>query len=271
MATRKFVPWNLLLSSVLAGLVACAPFADTGSLPKGGRYPDACAQWAYPARRCDAIVARAAATAGVDRHAATSIELLPFDRMAGLEPGQVRLGGGQVALVGFTFADRPSVTQDVWCVGVERGLACNEAAEIDVFSGVDRDVTCAGEPPAGCATLPPMPDPDAVAAAKPFRLASLDVALDHEGPYEVRLGTATLPNGYLSERALDIPDRTPESFWIDAGIRLDVRPDITGRSPVGSVYRDPFDGPEPITIFLVFDVTQLDTPSVLQVRDVVVR
>jgi hypothetical protein len=173
MVSRRLVSGSLLVSCVLAGLVACAPFGDAGSLPKGGRYPDACAQWAYPARRCGAIVARAAATAGVDRHAATSIDLLPFDRMAGLEPGQVRLGGGQVALVGFTFADRPSVTQDVWCVGVAQGLACNEDAEIYVFSGVDRDVTCAGEPPTGCATLPPMPDPDAIAAAEPFRLASL--------------------------------------------------------------------------------------------------
>jgi hypothetical protein len=149
--------------------------------------------------------------------------------------------------------------------------ACNEAAEISVAVGIDHDVPCAGEPPAGCATLPPTPDPQAVAASKPFRQASLDVALDHEGRYEVRLGTATLPHGYLSELGLDIADHTPDTFWIDGGIRLDVRPDIAGRPTIGSIYRDPFVGEEPVTIFLVFEVTQLDSPSVLHVRDVVVR
>ncbi len=52
---------------------------------------------------------------------------------------------------------------------------------------------------------------------------------------------------------------------------MDVRSDIGGRPSVGSIYRDPFDGPEPVTIYLVFDVNHLEAPSVLQVRDVVVR
>jgi hypothetical protein len=264
MVTRRVVPGSLLVSCVLAGLFACAPFADLGTSPQGGLYPDACARWSYSPHRCRAIVARAIANAKVAEHDIRTVRLLPFDR-------QSALGRRQVALVRLELANGTNVDQDVRCVGVDMGLACNESAEIQVGAGVDRDVPCAGEPPTGCATLPPTPDPDGVAAAKPFRLTSLDVPLDHEGPYEVRLGTAMLPNGYLSERALDMPDRTPQTFWIDGGVRLDVRPDIAGRPPIGSVYRDPFDGPEAVTIFLVFDVTQLDALSVLHVRDVVVR
>ena len=52
---------------------------------------------------------------------------------------------------------------------------------------------------------------------------------------------------------------------------MDVRSDVEGRPFVGSIYRDPFDGPEPVTIYLVFEVNHLEGPSMLQVRDVVVR
>ena len=52
---------------------------------------------------------------------------------------------------------------------------------------------------------------------------------------------------------------------------LAVRPTLPGRPEIGSIYRDPFDGPEPVAIFLAFDVEDLDAPSVLQVRNIVVR
>jgi hypothetical protein len=244
-------------------LVACGPFGALGG-PHGGAYPGACAQWGYSDRRCEAIVDDAIDAAGLERPEIASIELLPFKRVQ-------TLGGGQVALIRFRLFDGSALEQSVSCVGVSFRPACNDAAEIQTNSGVDHDVPCAGEPPDGCATLPPTPDPDAVAAARPFRLDAIDVKLDHEGPYEVKLGQATLPNGYLSERSLTLADPQPEDYWIDDGVRLDVRPDVAGRPFVGSIYRDPFDGPEPVTIYLVFEVTQLDEPSVLQVRDVVVR
>jgi hypothetical protein len=242
---------------------ACASFPSLGG-PTGGPYPEACAQWSYSARRCDAIVDRAATEASVPDPEIRAVRLLPFER----GPGSV--GHGQVALVQFELVDGTTIDQGVWCVGVDMSRTCNESAEISVGGGVDHDVPCAGEPPEGCATLPPTPDPDAVAAAKPLRIDTLDVPLDHEGPYEVRLGTAMLPNGYLSELAIDIADRSPDTFWMESA-GLQVRPDIPGRPQVGSIYRDPFDGPEPVTVFLIFDLTSLDSPSVLQVRDIVVR
>jgi hypothetical protein len=224
----------------------------------------ACAGQDIPLRRCDAIVDDAMDRAGLQPAEVASVEFLPFERV-------MTLGGGQVALVRFRLVGGTTVDQDVQCVGVSFRPACNDVAEIIAQGGVDHDVPCMGEPPAGCATMPPTPGPDAVGAATPFRLASIDIPLDHRGTYEVRLGTATLPDGYLSERSFRLADPRPTSYWINAPVFMDVRSDIAGRPFVGSVYRDPFDGPEPVTIFLVFAVDHLEAPSVLQVRDIVVR
>lgn len=249
---------------LFAALAAGCDLIGFAARQGGGPYPEACAQWDYSARRCDAIVEQAIAGAEIDEADIVSIRLLPFEH-------QQNLGGGQVALVEFDLADGSSVRQEVFCVGVSSGRACNDVARLELGVGVDRDVPCTGEPPAGCATLPPEPDAAAIAAAQPFALTELDVSIDHTGDYLVRLGFATLPNGYLSERSFDIIDRQPDRYWIDGGVDLQVMPEIAGRPPIGSIYRDPFDGPEPVTIWLVFEVTDLDLPSTMQVRDIVVR
>ena len=248
----------------LVVLVAGCDLIGAVGEPLGGPYPEACAQWDYSARRCEAIVDRARRTAEIAEADIRAIQLLPFD----FNPG---LGGGQVALVRFERASGLTVDQGVSCVGVNMTPVCNEDARISIGAGLNHDVPCAGEPPAGCATLRPPPNSAAISAATPFSLGLLDVPLDHEGPYEIRLGTATLPDGYLSERSIRLVNDQPDSFWIGGGALLDVRSDIAGRPFVGSIYRDPFDGPEPVTIFLVFEVTDLDSPSVLHVRDIVVR
>jgi len=263
----NFLCWRVR-ASVLAFTVAVVVACDlAGALvePRGGPYPDACDQWGYSVRRCEAIVERAMREAGVDEDDVGSIALLPF------EP-ETNLGGQQVALVRLELLDGRLADQPVHCVGIARGPACNEDAEIGRHGiGIDRDIPCAGEPPAGCATLPPLPDADAVAAATPFELAALDIPIDHEGRYELKVGSATLPDGYLTERSFDLVESRPENFWIDDGVGLEVRPDVAGRPPIGSVYRDPFDGPEPVTIYVVFEVTDIDRPSLLEVRDIRVR
>ena len=252
------------MALLIAVLVAACDLIGFAGRQSGGPYPEACAQWDYSPRRCAAIVDQAMSRADIDEADVIAIHLLPFEH-------QQNLGGGQVALVQFDLANGSSVKQDVFCVGVSSGRACNDLARLELVVGVDRDVPCAGEPPAGCATQPPEPDAAAIAAAQPFTLSELDVSIDHTGDYLVRLGMATLPNGYLSERSFDIVDRQPDRYWIDGGVRLEIRPDIAGRPPIGNIYRDPFDGPEPVTIWLVFEVTDLDLPATMQVRDIVVR
>jgi hypothetical protein len=80
-----------------------------------------------------------------------------------------------------------------------------------------------------------------------------------------------LPDGVLSTLSGALGETDPDTFWIGEGIRIVARPVDPSRPPLHSVFRDPFDGVEPVKVFLVFDVTELKSPSVLQVRDLVVE
>jgi len=41
---------------------------------------------------------------------------------------------------------------------------------------------------------------------------------------------------------------------------------------IESIYRDPYDGPQPVNVYLVFDVVELDSPgAILEIRDLIVR
>jgi hypothetical protein len=102
-------------------------------------------------------------------------------------------------------------------------------------------------------------------------MPSLDIPLDHLGSYEVEVGEAGLPDGALTAISATLGEPSPESFWIAPRIEIQVRPTDPARPPIGSVYRDPFDGVELVKVFLVFDVTELKSPSILQVRDLVVE
>ena len=135
-------------------------------------------------------------------------------------------------------------------------------------SGIDHDVPCSGAPPDGCATLPPTAA-RSVQDASALEVEALDIPIDGEGRYEVEVGRATLPNGYLTERSMSLVDRSPTGFWADS-VRLEVHPDDPDRPPVGSIYREPFDGPEPVTVLVVVEVTEFEEPSTLQLRDIVV-
>jgi hypothetical protein len=102
-------------------------------------------------------------------------------------------------------------------------------------------------------------------------VASLDIPLDHLGLYEIEVGDAGLPDGVLSTRSGSLAEPRPETFWIADGIGIDVRPVDPSRPPVGWIYREGFDGVEPVKVFLVFTVSELTSPSVLKVRDLVVE
>lgn len=251
----------LAFVAVVAFLLSGCELVGLGE-PKGGAYPAACADLGFSARRCAAIVDWASHEAPITSTLVTRIEILTPPREA-----------RAVARVRFSFADGPSVTQDIWCRGVGSvdNLACNDKPELMLFAGIDHDVPCAGEPPAGCATLPPTPDHAAMTAANPLRIVALAVPLDHTGRYEVKVGRASLPNGYLSRREFEVADLSPTTFWITGGILLDVRSAVAGRPPVGSTYRDAFKGPEPVDVFLVFEVTETSPGAVLRVRELIVQ
>jgi hypothetical protein len=156
---------------------------------------------------------------------------------------------------------------------------CSPDAEITIQGGVSHDVPCGPTP---CdeqnpgATAPPRPRPAVVAASKPLVLRVFDVPIDHVGHYEVLVGEATLPDGLLSQRSGTLGDPRPTAYWIDQGVAIVVRP---GKACVGpdcpsieSIYHAPFHGPQPVHVYLVFDVVELDTSgSILEVRNLVVR
>ncbi len=235
--------------------------------PTGGRYPAACDSLGFSERRCAAIVERAKGENMIDPATVERIDILPPSR-----EGAISLGGQQIARVRFNVTGQPARVVDFWCTGVgsQGDLACADDPQVTISGGVDHDVTCTGEAPENCATPPPTPRPAVVAAAKPLRVATLDIPLDHVGPYEVTVGTAGLPDGVLSHRSATLADSRPTAFWIRDGIRLEVRPDLPGRPSVGSIYRDPFDGVEPVTVVLLFEVSETTPGAVLQVRDIVV-
>jgi len=261
--------WRALLLTVVVSLIgACRIFGVAG--PTGGPYPDACESLGFAERQCAAMVTRAKSQLGVYPPVdATAIDILPPPDRAG------NIAGYMISRVRFHLSNGTERTEEIWCIGVidVADLPCVKDPIIGVGTRhVDYDVPCTGggDPPSGCATLPPTPRPQSQALARPLHVAVLDIPLDHLGPYEVEAGEAGLPDGAFTMSSASVVDERPDTFWIrDA--RLAIEPVDPARPPVGSIYREPFDGVEPVKVFLVFDVTELKSVSVLQVRDIVVE
>ena len=107
--------------------------------------------------------------------------------------------------------------------------------------------------------------------ARPLRVPVLDIPLDHLGPYTVDVGEVGLPDGAFTTSSASVVDIRPGSFWIAAMPGSMIEPVDPTRPPVGNIYREPFDGVEPVRVILVFDVTEFSPGAVLQVRDIVVE
>jgi hypothetical protein len=256
----------LLVALAAIALSGCALAGLFG--PSGGPYPAACDSLGFAARQCASMVTRAEGQAGVKAADATAIDILPPT-----QDGITRIGGYMISRVRFHLPSGTERTEEIWCIGILGGgdEACNHDPTIGIGAGhVDRDVPCTGEPPSGCATLPPTPRPASQALAKPLRVPVLDIPLDHLGHYEIPVGEAGLPDGAFSGSAASVADARPTSFWIREA-RLVIVPVDPARPPIGSVYREPFDGVEPVRVSLVFEATEISPGAVLQVRDIVVE
>jgi hypothetical protein len=253
-----------LMAASICLLVACNVLGQ--AVPKGGPYPEACASLDFPAPQCEAIVAVAQANASITPETVTSIDILPPPPRGGV------WDHGMIARVRFHHSALPDQTVEVWCTGLtsEIAHACFPDAQIRIDGHIDHDTPC-GIDGKTCATLPPSPRPAVQAIARPLRVASLDIPLDHSGPYEVEVGEAGLPDGVLSTLSGSLAETDPETFWIAEGISIEARPVDPSRPPLHSVFREPFDGVEPVKVFLVFDVTELKSDSVLQVRNLIVE
>jgi hypothetical protein len=231
-----------------------------------------CETLSFSPSRCAAVIARARASAQptIAADEVVSAEVAPPPA-----PDVGSLGSFPLAEVRLALVDGGTAKVVVRCgLPGPSDRACNPDARIYIFGGVDHDVPCGteeGGPDNPCATLPPTARPGSVAAAQPLRVAAFDIPLGRTGRYEVLVGEAGLPDGVLNERSARLVDDTPTTFWIDDGVHIDVRPDEPSRPPIGSIYREPYDGVEPVHVWLVFDVVEVAPGAVLQVRDLVIR
>ena len=256
----------VLLAVTAITVTGCAIGGMLGA--SGGRYPGACADLRFSDRQCTAMVRRAEDTSGIRAEDVVGVDILP-PKSDGIQ----RLSGGMISRVRFHLGSGEVWTEEIWCIGVGRDSdrVCRDDAHIPLSVGIDHDIPCSGEGPEGCATLPPTPGAAVRALARPLHVPSIDIPIDHLGRYDIEVGAAGLPDGVLSQRAGTLADPRPTTFWIDEGVRLDVRPVDPSRPAVGRVYREPFDGVEPVKVFIVFDVTEFTPGAVLQVRDIVVE
>ena len=257
-------------SLVVVLVAASLALAGCGLVPQTEvAYPGGCVRLGFSELRCRAIVSRATEQAGLQPDDVANVSFHAD------VPDRIDEGRQVVAVVRLSLRGGGERVEEVSCfartIGKLDDPVCNPQAQIEVGAGIDHDVSCPGEPPAGCWTLPPEPRPASVAVARPLRVDRLDIPIERIGGHEIEVGDAGIPDGYLTERTLTLANPSPDDFWIDGGIRLEVRSVDRPDMPFGSRYREPFEGVERAKVFLVFQVSEASPGAVLEVRDIVVR
>jgi len=244
-----------------------------------GRGPDPTAQpcrQVYSERRCLAIEDAATAYSDATRDDIETVEIVPTPRPSD-DHILLSLGGAAPIDVRVVLHDG-TVIETTMCGGIASGPACADEPPAwesggDLIGSGYHDVPCAGEPPDGCPTPIPTIDAKLVAGAVPIRLPSQTVAIDHTGPYEVRLGSGSLPNGILTQATYEFADP-----WASDVTYRESTPRVVIRSlePDGQPFDDRYShgwrkGLERVEAVLVFDVKRFDPGATVEVRDVVVR
>jgi hypothetical protein len=243
-------------------------------------YPDGCLAYGLSSRRCDAVVRTAAGYAQIDASAADRIFLLADP---GCDPGQFnpkvilcKRSTGLAGLVRFEMPGRDPVEQGVSCGVGPPTLVCTDTPALwaDGIQGY-WDVPCTGVGPNnGCPRRIVPPKGAAAVGATPLRIASMDIRVGEIGHHEELIGSAVLPGGVLSKGEFSIPENTLQSgYLIDPGIvRMQVRPHDPSRPPFDNVYtRGIWSHPEPVDVYLVYDVVESSPDATFRITDVDVR
>jgi len=245
---------------LVAGTLTVLALAGCSAAASG---PAPC-EWQFPADRCQRMAEVVADGAGVPVDLVRGIDVVPtaapqFQPMLGSPGIHLRL----------SLADGSTLDGDV-CVGsgIGRGLECTDDPHLWVGTASEgyRDVFPDTSPV-------PSADPAAVASAVPLHVGWVRVPIDHTGPYEVPLGTGSLPNGILTKASATLVDDWPEDINIrDARIRLDLRSLEQDGRPFDNLYRHGWrPGVERFAAFLVFDVRRYSPGAVMELRDISVR
>jgi hypothetical protein len=276
-------------ATVITGCVSeSRPGAGTSG-PVGSEvvraFPAGCSDFGLSPKRCAAIVAIARHRLALDDPAAT-VELLsepplvcPTD-----ENGRTvlckRSGGHTAVIVRITPPGSPPKESTFFCgIGSQRSIACTSQPVVNAGSPIDgyRDIPCAGEDaggnPTDCATPLPAIEASATKAARPLKVAALDIPIDRDGAYEVKVGTAGIANGVLGTAQFSIADEALELFILDdAGVSMRIRPTDPTHRPFDNYYQHGwYPDVEDADVFLLFDVVGHDPGAALEVRDLTVR
>jgi hypothetical protein len=292
--------FTALIGAALAGLlVACVagsagesgvgagPIVPVG--PVGSHlvraYPAGCPDFGYNPRRCAAIVAIARQQLAIADPDAT-VELLsePLLVCPTDQNGQtvlcVRSGGHTAVIVRITPSGGPPQESTFFCgIGSERSIACTSQPVLNAGSPMDgyQDIPCAGQDAGGnpteCASALPSIEASATKAARPLKIGALDIPIDRNGAFEVKVGTAGIANGVLTVAQFTIADGALDQLILDdGGVSMRIRPTDPTHRPFDNYYQHGwYPGVEHADVFLAFNVIDHEPGAILQVRDLTVR
>jgi len=241
-------------------------------------YPEGCPTYDLSERRCAFIVERAMDQAGLTEDEIDRIELLGdpdcVDPSSGL--CNTSLGSTFLARVRLITEEGSSIEQTLRCMlGSPYPCAEDQGLVVSSVTGPNGgywDTPCnPGPAPVGCATPMPSIDPAAAAEAVPLQIGSLEIPIDHLGEYRIELGTASLPNGQLSEASVR---SVSAEGWVvvDSFLQLTVTSKDPSRPPFENAYRHGwYPGVEDVSIALEFTILQFDPDAVISIADVLVR
>ncbi|HET7029027.1 MAG TPA: hypothetical protein VFI34_00830 [Candidatus Limnocylindrales bacterium] len=230
----------------------------------------------YSADRCGAILSSAAEQLGIRDDDVTAVEIAPDPTPR--PDGMLETRGGSRGF-GVLVHAGSTVREIQICYGLPSGPACSDLPDVGgwtlgsaIGNGYD-DIPCPGEPPAGCPSPVPSPEPVALAAAEALRIDDRVIPVPASGPYQIELGEANLPNGVLTEARARLVDPTPDHVRLSsAGIHLEIRSLVPGRPPFMNRYEHGWwPGIEPVEVILVFEARHVDPGATIEIRDVLVR
>ena len=230
----------------------------------------------YSADRCAAILSSAAEQLGIADDDVTAVEIGPDPTPRA--DGILETRGGARGFAVLVHAGG-KVREIQLCYGLPSGPACSDEPDLSgwtlgsaIGSGYD-DIPCPGEPPAGCASPVPSPEPAALGGATALRVGDRVIPVPASGPYEIHLGEAILPNGILTEARATLVDPTPDHVRLSsAGIHLEIRSLVPGRPPFMNRYEHGWwPGTEPVEAIVVFEARHVDPGATIEIRDVLVR
>jgi hypothetical protein len=254
----------LVVAAAIAGSCSMLEAIQQGT----AQGPRPCVE-VYSPSRCLAMVDEAAAEVSKTRADVTAATIIPDP-----PPDADRFGAWPV-LLRITLTDGSSHDARM-CGGLAMGAACTDDPRLDARSltaGGYRDVPCSGEPPDGCPTPFPSSDPGTLDAANPLIVAERTIAIEHVGRHEVSLGTASLPNGILTDASFAFEGGWPDDVALAGAFGwIEVRSLEPDGKPFDNYYLHGWrEGVERVEAFVVFDILWFRPGATLSIHDVVVR